>query len=34
MHRAVFIDYLCEVTFESWLGSVWPGYLDFLSKCL
>jgi len=34
MHRAVFINDLCKMTFESWLGSVWSGNLDPLSECL
>jgi len=34
VHGTVFVDYLREVTLESWLRSVWSGDLDSLSKCL
>lgn len=34
MYGAVFIDYLCEMTFKSRLRSVWPSNLDPLSKGL
>ena len=34
VHAAIFIDYLCEVTFESRLRRVWSSYLDSLPKRL